>query len=131
MGFLKTVGGKIVGGLVALVVIASAISWWQLDQNARGAILGGAGKIAAWFGVVLLVPWASFFLIGRVAKLERNAAGAALVLGYTAVEAAVLAWLFDWSIGGATAWVFYAAAVLLAGVYNLLACDWIAEKVTG
>jgi hypothetical protein len=50
------------------------------------------------------------------------------VLGYTAIEATVLAWLFGWSVGGATAWVFYAAAVLLAGVYNLLACDWIAEK---
>ena len=45
------------------------------------------------------------------------------------MEAAVLAWLFDWSIAGATAWVFYAAAVLVAGVYNLLTCDWIAERV--
>ncbi len=129
MEFLKTVGGKIVGGLVALAVVASAISWWQMEPATRQAILSGAGKIVAWFGVVLVVPWASFFLIGRVAKLESNRAGAAFVLGITAVEAAVLAWLFDWSIPGATAWVFYAAAVLVAGVYNLLACDWIAEKV--
>jgi hypothetical protein len=129
MDFLKTMAGKIVAGLVALMVLASAISWWQMEPATRHAILGGAGKIAAWFGVVLLVPWASFFLIGRVARLERNSAGAALVFGYTAIEAGVLAWLFDWSIAGATAWVFYAAAVLLAGVYNLLTCDWIAEKV--
>ena len=131
MEFLKTVGGKIVGGLVALAVVACAISWWQMEPATRHAILSGAGKIGAWFGVVLLVPWASFFLIGRVARMERNSAGAALVLGMTAVEAAVLAWLFDWSIAGATAWVFYAAAVLVAGVYNLLACDWIAEKLGG
>jgi hypothetical protein len=131
MEFLKTAGGKIVGGLVALAVVASAISWWQIDATTREGILSGAGKIAAWFGVVLLVPWASFFLIGRVARLERNSAGAALVFGYTAVEAGVLAWLFDWSIAGPTAWVFYAAAVLVAGVYNLLTCDWIAEKVSG
>ena len=129
MEFLKTVGGKIVGGLVALAVIACAVSWWQMEPTPRQAILSGTGKIAAWFGVVLLVPWASFFLIGRVARKERNSAGAALVLGFTAVEAAVLAWLFDWSIAGPAAWVFYAAAVLVAGVYNLLTCDWIAEKV--
>jgi hypothetical protein len=61
--------------------------------------------------------------------MDSNGAGAALVGGITLVEAGVLAWLFEWSIAGATAWVFYAAAVLLAGVYNLLACDWIAEKV--
>jgi hypothetical protein len=128
MEFLKTVGGKIVGGVVALAVVASAISWWQMDAATREAILAGAGKIAAWTGVVLVVPWASFFLIGRVARMEKNSAGAALVLIYTAIEAAVLAWLFNWSIAGATAWVFYTAAVLVAGVYNLLACDWIAEK---
>ena len=131
MDFLKTVGGKIVGGLVALAVVASAISWYQMDPATRSGILSGAGKIAAWFGVILFVPWASFFLIGRVARLDSNAAGGALVLGMTAVEAAVLAWLFDWGISGATGWVFYAAAVLVAGVYNLLACDWIAEKVSG
>jgi hypothetical protein len=128
MEFLKSVGGKIVGGLVALAVVASAISWWQMEPATRQAILSGAGKIAAWFGVVLLTPWASFFLIARVARMEKNSAGAALVLGYTAIEAAVLAWLFDWSIAGATAWIFYTAAVLVAGVYNLLTCDWIAEK---
>jgi hypothetical protein len=125
------VGGKIVGGLVVLAVIASAISWWQMEPSTRHAILSGAGKIAAWFVVMLMVPWAGFFLIGRVARMESNAAGAGLVLGFTLVEAGVLAWLFDWSIAGPTAWVFYAAAVLVAGVYNLLACDWIAEKITG
>jgi hypothetical protein len=129
MDFLKSVGGKIVGGLVALAVAAGAISWWQMDPASRQAILSGAGRLAAWFGVVVFLPWAGFFLIGRVARLESNAAGAALVLGFTAAEAAVLAWLFDWSIAGATAWVFYAAAVLVAGVYNLLTCDWIAERV--
>jgi hypothetical protein len=128
MDFLKTVGGKIVGGLVVLAVIASGISWWQMDPSTRHAVLSGAGKIASWFVVMLVVPWASFFLIGRVGRMDSNAAGAALVLGLTVLEAAVLAWLFDWSIAGATAWVFYAAAVLVAGVYNLLACDWIAEK---
>lgn len=128
MDFLKTVGGKLVGGLVTLAVVASAISWWQMEPATRSALLSGAGKIAAWFGVMLMVPWASFFLIGRVARMDSNAAGGALVLGYTAIEAAVLAWLFDWAIAGPTAWVFYAAAVLVAGVYNLLACDWIAEK---
>jgi len=129
MDFLKTVGGKVVTGVVVLAVIVGAVSWWQMEPATRDAILSGTGKIAAWLGCVLLIPWASFFLIGRVARTESNGAGAALVGGMTVIEAAVLAWLFNWSVSGAMAWVFYAAAVLLAGVYNLLACDWIAEKV--
>ena len=129
MDFLKTVGGKVASGLVALAVIATAISWWQMDAATRHMLLSGAGRIAGWFAVVLAVPWATFFLIGRVGKLESNAAGAALILAYTALEAILLAWLFGWSLRGATAVTFFAAAALVAGVYNLFACDWIAEKV--
>ena len=129
MDFLKTVGGKIVGGLVALAVVAAAISWWQMDPSTRQMLLTGAGRIVSWFAVVLILPWASFFLVGRVGRMDSNAAGAALVVSYTAVEAGVLAWLFEWKIGGAAAWVFFAAAILFAGVYNLFTCDWIAEKV--
>ena len=129
MDFLKTAGGKIVGGAVALAVVAGGISWWQMDPASRDALLTGTGRVIAWLGVVLLLPWATFFMIGRVARVDSNAAGALLVFGYTLAEALLLAWLFGWSIHGAAAWTFAAAAVLVAGVYNLFTCDWIAEKV--
>ena len=128
MDFLKGVAGKVVTGLVALAVIATAMSWFQMDEATRATLLTGAGRIFGWLGIVIVVPWASFFLIGSVARLDSNAAGAALVLAYTAVEAAVLAWLFDWSVSGAAPWVFFITATLFAGAYNLFACDWIAEK---
>lgn len=128
MDFLKGVAGKIVTGLVALAVIATAISWWQMDEGTRAALLRGAGRVFGWFGIVLVVPWASFFLVGWVARMDSNSAGAALVLALTALEAAVLAWLFDWSVSGAAPWVFFATAILFAGAYNLFTCDWIAEK---
>lgn len=128
MDFLKSVAGKIITGAVVLAVVAAGISWWQMEPATRSALLTGTGRIIAWLGVVLVVPWAGFFLIGKVARTESNAAGGALVLSITALEAAVLAWLFDWSISGAAPWVFFVAAVMVAGVYNLFACDWIAEK---
>lgn len=129
MDFLKSAGGKVISGLVALAVIAAGISWWQMDLATREMLVTGTGRIVAWFAIVLLLPWVSFFLIGRVARLESNGAGAALVVAFTAVEAALLGWLFEWSISGPAAWSFAAAGVLVAGVYNLFACDWIAEKV--
>jgi hypothetical protein len=79
--------------------------------------------------VVLLVPWATFFVTAWVARRESNVAGAALVAIYTILEAVLLAWLFNFNVPGVTAWTFLGAATLFAGVYNLLACDWIAEKL--
>ena len=129
MDFLKTVSGKIVSGLVALAVIAAAISWWQMEPETRSMLVRGTGKIVAWFLTVLVLPWATFFVSVRAAKFDSNLAGGAIVLTYTLLELALLGWLFNWSISGAAAWTFVAAGGLLAGVYNLFTCDWIAEKL--
>jgi len=130
MDFLKTVTGKVVSGIAGLVIVLAGISWWRMDAKTKDMLLSGTGKIVSWFGVVILIPWATFFIIGWVARMEKNAAGAILVFGYTALEALFLAWLFGWHFPGTTAWSFFAVGTLVAGVYNLLVCDWIAEKVT-
>ena len=129
MDLLKTVTAKVVAGAVALAVVAAGISWWRMDELTRQMLLSGTGKIVSWLFIVLLVPWATFFVTTWVAKRESNAAGGALVAGYTLVEGLLLAWLFDWTVPGPTAWTFLIVGVLFAGVYNLLACDWIAERL--
>lgn len=130
MEFLKSITGKVVTGAVALGVIVAAISWWQLDPTTRTAIVGGTGRVLGWLGVVLVLPWATFFLIGRVARMDSNAAGAVLVACYTIPELVLLAWMLNWQSPSVTAWVFVILGGLFAAAYNLLACDWIAERVT-
>jgi FtsH-binding integral membrane protein len=130
MDLLKSVTGKVVAGACSLAVVAGGISWWQMDESTRQMLLSGTGKIISWLGIVLLAPWATFFITSWVNRLESNAAGAALVAGYTLLEGLLLAKLFNWQIHGATAWTFLAAGTLFGGVYNLLACDWIAEKLS-
>lgn len=129
MEFLKTITGKIATGLIALAVIAAGISWWQMEPSTRQALVSGTGKILAWLGVVLVWPWASFAIIARVAHRDTNLSAAILVFSYTLMETLLLAWLFHWHLPGATAWTFLSLGCLVAGVYNLLTCDWIAEKV--
>lgn len=136
MDFLKSIGGKVVGGAVALAVIIAAGSWFMMSPGERQHLLSDTGRVVkaigmglGWLAVVGLVPWATFFVIGRVAEARNNLAGAALVFVYTAAEAVLLAWLFGWGVRGAFAWAVFAAATLVAGVYNLFACDWIAEKI--
>src|SRR4051812_11638385 len=129
MDLLKTVTGKVVAGAVALAVVAAGISWWQMDESTRQMLISGTGRIISWLLVVLFAPWATFFVTTWIAKRDSNAAGAALVAAYTVLETLLLAWLFNFAIHGATAWTFLGAAGLFAAVYNLLVCDWLAEKL--
>jgi hypothetical protein len=127
--FLKSLGGKIATGAISLAVVSAAVAWWETDPLTRQHILTISGRLIGWFVLVLAVPWAGFALIGWVARRQSNAAGAALVLVFTVAESVTLAWMFAWSIRGATEWVLFLAAVLICGVYNLFSCDFIAEKV--
>lgn len=129
MDLLKSITGKIVTGIVVLVVIACAIWWWTIQPDQREVILSSVGRVGAWIGIVLLLPWALFWVIRWVAGLESNLAGALLVIGLTVMELVGLAWLFDWRLFGDTVgWVYLILGLLIAGVYNLFTCDWIAER---
>ena len=126
--FLKTIGAKVAAGGVALAVVAGGISWWQMDPATRQAVFDNTRRGVAWFLCVLLIPWLLFWLIARVARMESNAAGAILVAGVTLLEAAWLGAMFGFNGYSAAGWGLFAAAICAAGVYNLLACDWIAER---
>jgi hypothetical protein len=129
MELLKTVTAKVVAGAVALAVVTAGISWWSAEPSTRQMLISGSGRIIGWLGIVLVLPWATFFFTRLAAQRETNTAGAVLVLCYTIPELLLLAWLFNWHMPGPTAWIFLILGGLLAGVYNLLTCDWLAEKV--
>lgn len=129
MDLLKTIGVRVVTAVLVMAVLAGGILWWRMDDAAQSAILGRVGRILSWTVAVVAWPFVSFPLIGWVARRDSNAAGAALVAGYTILEAAALAWLFGFAIGTPAGWAGFAAATLAAGLYNLLVCDWIADRL--
>jgi len=129
MEFFKSITGKIVTGLVGLAVVAGGISWWSATPETKEMLISGSGKIIAWFGIVLVLPWVTFFFTQLAAKRDTNIAGAVLVMCYTIPELLLLAWLFKWHVPNVTAWVFLILGGLVAAAYNLFTCDWLAEKV--
>jgi len=132
---IKTIGGRVISGIVGTLLLGLIFAAWKAGPEVRGewlASLGGAasvvGKTIGWFVLVGVVPWATYFLSTGAARFRRNAAGAVLVGAYTAIEAVLLAWMFGWGIQSGTSWIFFSAAVLIALLYNVLICDWIAER---
>lgn len=131
MDFLKGIGGKVVGGVVLLGVIVAGIAFYQAGPAGRATFFDSSGKIIGWTLIVTLAPWALFWLVVKVARRESNQAAALLVCAVTAAELLALWWMFDFGVGGPVAITFFAVGALLAAVYNLLACDWIADKLVG
>lgn len=131
MDFLKGIGGKVVGGVVLLGVVIAAIAFYQAGPEGRAVFFNASGKILGWSLIVILVPWALFWLVVKVARQESNNAAALLVVAISAAELLTLWWMFDFGVGGPVAITFFAVGGLLAAVYNLLTCDWIADKLVG
>jgi len=127
--FLKTLTGKIVSGAVGLAVVAAGISWWQMDAGTRQMLISGTGRIIAWLGIVLFLPWVTFFVSTWASKKDSNIISAVVVLSYTILELLLLGWLFEWHFPTGVAWTFFAVGGLFAGAYNLLTCDWLAERL--
>ncbi len=129
MDWLKGIGGKVLTAVLVLGVAVAGYGWYEADPATRSMFLSSAGKIIGWVLAVILIPWASFLVIGWVARKDSNAAGVMLVGSMTIIEAAGLMWLFDFGLKGGAAWSLAVAAMLFALVYNVFTCDWIAEKV--
>ena len=124
-------GAKVIGGVVLLGVVVAGIAFYQAGPEGRAAFFGVSGRIVGWSLMVAVGPWLLFWLIAHVARRDSNAAAATLVGGLTLVELLVLWWMFQFEVGGTVAVSFFVVGVLLAAAYNLLVCDWIADRLVG
>ncbi len=131
MELVKKIASLVIGGAVALGVVVSAISWFQMTPDERSAILSTVGRVLAWIGIVLVLPWSTYFATTAVSRRESNGIGVALVAGYTLIDALILGWLLGVAMPhSTTVGVMMVLGLLVALAYNLLACDWIAERLT-
>lgn len=115
-------------GATLLGVVAAGVAYFDLTPDERAALWHQVGRVIVWIGVMLVLPWATYFLTTAVVRRESNAAGAGLVTGYTALDVGLLLLLV-----GSPAATFGVVTFILGGLvaltYNLLTCDWIAERV--
>lgn len=124
----KTILQWVLGGVTVLGVIAAAVAYYDLEPRDRLRIWHDIVRVLGWIGIVFLLPWATFFITTAIARRESNAAGAGLVAGYTVVEVVVLLLLVGMP-GGAFLICLMVLGVLVALTYNLLVCDWIADRL--
>jgi hypothetical protein len=121
------VGGKVLTAILAVAGIASVIWFWNHPEQ-LSSIWAVLKSVLVWLGLVLVLPWATFFVTGWVVKKESNLAAALLLVGITLVDALFAFYLSDWSVSGALTWMVMLLGFLSAGVYNFLACEFQAAR---
>ena len=121
------VGGKVLTAILIVAGAASVIWFWKHPEQ-LATIWSVLKGVLVWLGLVLVLPWASFFVTGWVVKKKSNVAAALLLIGLTAVDVLFAFYLAGGSVAGALTWMVLLLGFLTAGVYNFLVCEFQAAR---
>ncbi len=94
---------------------------------------GGGSRILVWLlGIagIAALPWITAPLSFHARRQRTNAAGALLLLGYTAIGMAALALLGLYTVTGPWLPAALAVSVAVLGTYNYCACETLAKRET-
>lgn len=130
-GILGRLGEKILGWIALGVLVFLGIAVYQMPADTKAAIWSGIWRTLSWLAIVAAVPWSARLLIRRVLEAGTNWAGAALVAGLTLVDVvAGYALMTGWPASG-WGWAALLGALALAGTYNYLVAEYLAETAGG
>lgn len=123
----KYVGAKAITALLAVSSVLSIIWFWKHPEQLQTiwAVMKG---VLVWLGLVIVLPWAGFFVTGWIVKRESNLAAGLLLAGLTVIDALFAFYLANWSVEGALTWMVLLLGFLTAGAYNFLVCDFQAAR---
>lgn len=128
-----TIGQYITGKVVTAILVVSgagALIWFWRHPEDLQTIWRTLKFVVVWLGFVLILPWATFFVMPWVVSKESNLAAGLMLLGYVLVDALFAFWLMGGFRGhGLLTWGVVLLGFLSAGVYNFKACEYQAERV--
>ncbi|MCP4592158.1 MAG: hypothetical protein GY842_15595 [bacterium] len=127
-GLGKYVGGKVLTAV--LVVLAFGCGLWAWKHPEELAAIGRVLKYAAiWLGIALVLPWASFPVVGWVVRRESNVVAGLLLSGLAAVDVFVALCMTGVSELGILTWMVLVLGFLCGAIYNFLVCNFQAERL--
>ena len=100
-----------------------------LPPEERAALWSMARSALIWVGFVAVLPWATFFVPARVVRAESNAVAAGMLLGYLLADVGFAMYLTRGNFGGTWQAAVLILGFLIAGLYNFVACDFVANRV--
>jgi len=123
------IGGKVVTAILVVSGAGAVIWFWKHPEHLEN-IWQIVKYAIVWIGIVLILPWATFFVTTWVVSKESNTAAALMLLGYLLADL-VLAFALIGRISGlgALTWMVLLLGFLSAGVYNYKVCEYHASRL--
>lgn len=130
-GILGRLGEKVLGWIALGLLIALGIGIWQMGPEARATIWAGIWKTLVWLVIAAGVPWIARFFITRLLEIGTNWVGVALIASLTLIDLIAGVVLIGGLPGGGWGWLTALAALAVAGTYNYLVAEYLAEQAGG
>lgn len=126
--------GQYIGAKVVTTVLvvsgAGAVIWFWRHPEQLETIWETLKYALVWIGIVLILPWAMFFVTAWGVSKESNAVAALILLGYVVLDVIVAFALIGRMSGlGALTWLVLLLGFLSAGVYNYKVCEYQASRL--
>ena len=124
-------GARVVTMILFFAGVASTIWFWRHPEDLKTIWLT-IKYVLVWLGVVLMLPWATFFVTSWVVAKDPNAVAALMLLGYLLIDAGLAFFLMGSLRGHNTlTWMVLLLGFLSAGVYNFKVCEFQADRLDG
>ncbi len=128
---LGRVGEKVLGYVALGLLVLLGVALWRMGPEGRAAVWNAIWRTVLWLIVAAALPWSVRLFIGRLLEIGSNWAGVALIAGLTAVDLVVGLVLLCGLPSGGWTWVAGLVALAIAGTYNYLVAEYLAEQAGG
>jgi FtsH-binding integral membrane protein len=130
-GILGRVAEKVLSLIGLALVVLCGVALYRMEPQTRQAIWEGIWRTVVWVVIATALPWVTRFFVSRILEVGSNWAGVILLAAFTLVDLlAGLILMKGWPSGG-WGWTAALTALAVAGLYNYLVTEYLAQQAGG
>lgn len=130
-GMIGRIGERVLSWAAFGLLVLLGIAIYRMNPETKSAIWGGAWRTVVWLILAAALPWVSRLFVRRLLAVGSNWAGAALIGALTVVDLVAGLLLMGGLPQGGWGWLAALAALGVAGSYNYLVAEYVAEQAGG
>ena len=126
-GIFGRLGEKILGWIALAIIVCIVIAIWRIGPERRAAVWQGIWTTTFWVAIAAGLPWSARLFMKRIMDVGSNWAAVGLVGGFVLIDVIAGLILKGFPAGG-WSWFFSLAALAVAGTYNYLVTEYLADQ---